>query len=153
MATAVVRIVVDPSKQLSDEAYWTGLQDLRNTGLEVIASAEHQSAGQSREVELIVEDHGVPLVTESYLAQCRSIFGVDPVLGVVTYVSRGTAEDALGVLTRFGVTGQVTVTEEDGNEVFTVTLPEVVHLSVPESRLHTALEAALNAEVRMKYLP
>jgi hypothetical protein len=69
---------------------------------------------------------------------------------VVTFVSRGTDDDAHGVLAGFGVTGEITrVQDADGFDVVSVTLRESDLERVPESRIHTALEASLNCEVRI----
>ncbi len=38
---------------------------------------------------------------------CAKAFGTCPVPGVVTYVSRGTDDDAHGVLAGFGLTGEI----------------------------------------------
>lgn len=81
---------------------------------------------------------------------CTRAFGVEPGLGVITYVSGGTDDDARGVLQRFGIGGHIHREFLDGNdEVVTVTIAQSDVRRVPESRLHTALEAALNCDVRI----
>jgi hypothetical protein len=70
--------------------------------------------------------------------------------GAVTYISRGSDDDALGVLAGLGVTGRVTRTEgTEGWDVVHVEVPERELERVPESRVQTALEAALNCEVHI----
>ena len=86
------------------------------------------------------------------LELCTRVFGAlgaHPTAGVLTYVSRGTDHDALGVLAGFGLTGEIE--REDGPEwdVVRVTLRKSDLERVPESRVHTALEASLNCEVQI----
>lgn len=84
-------------------------------------------------------------------AAWRDAFGAEPVVAAVTFVSRGTDEDALGVIAAFGLDGHIERTEEGGEEVVVVTIPAEQRRRAPESRLHTALEAALNCEVRLRF--
>jgi hypothetical protein len=82
---------------------------------------------------------------------CAKAFGTSPVAGVVTYISRGTDDDAHGVLAGFGLTGEIRRTpgDDDGFDVVYVTLRQADLDRVPESRIHTALEASLNCEVHI----
>ncbi|MEW2355757.1 hypothetical protein [Spirillospora sp. NPDC029432] len=149
MATAVVRVMIDPEGRLTGAAYGAGLRMLERSGFEVIASPAGRLPERRREIELIVEDGGGELRTGPCLDACRAAFGIEPELGVITYVSRGTDDDARGVLRRFGLAGEVVRTVEGDEEIVTVALPAEAGRRVPESRLHTALEAALNCEVRI----
>lgn len=83
---------------------------------------------------------------------CEQVLGTVPRLRSVTFLSRGTDEDALGVIEAFGVRAGVQRLEEDGEEVAVFTLAAADQRRVPESRLHTALEAALNCEIRLRYV-
>lgn len=77
-------------------------------------------------------------------------FSTSPVPGVVTFVSRGTDDDAHGVLAGFGLTGDIVRTPgDDGFDIVDVTLREDDLERIPESRIYTALEASLNCEVRI----
>lgn len=149
MPAAVIRVVVDPSGRLKDNQYRNGLHHLRSKGLDVVATPSISIDPHRHEIELIVDDDGRGPATDEYLAECLTAFGVKPALGVITYISRGTENDARGVLARFGVSGTVVRTIESDEEVFTVSLSQETRGQVAESRLHTALEAALNAEVRI----
>jgi hypothetical protein len=81
---------------------------------------------------------------------CVEVFGVSAQLGVPTFVSRGTDEDAYGVLDALGIDGDVTrVRGADGYDTVTVRISRANLARIPESRIHTALEAALNCEVRI----
>lgn len=153
MATAVIRVTIDSDVQLTRDQYEQGLQSLRAIGFEVVAGQSVPPAHPDSEIEIIVEDQGRELPSDTILAHCRKAFRTEPKLGVVTYISRGTEEDARGVLSRFGVTGDVVRQIEHGEEVFVVSIAEATASHVAESRLHTALEAALNAEVRITLLP
>jgi hypothetical protein len=141
--------VIDPDGRLSPGGYETGLEILRASRHEVIASPVEHLPERRREIELIVDDHGGELRTDPYLDACHAAFGVEPELGVITYVSRGTDDDARGVLHRFGVSGEVERTMEGEEDVVTVALDPQDGRRVPDGRLHTALEAALNCEVRI----
>ena len=70
---------------------------------------------------------------------------------MVTFVSRGTDDDARGVLSAFGLTGEI-IREpgDDGYDIIYVTLREDDLERIPESRIHTALEASLNCEVHIR---
>ncbi|MGA9673858.1 MAG: hypothetical protein WBR28_00915, partial [Mycobacterium sp.] len=82
---------------------------------------------------------------------CAKAFNTKPVPGVVTFVSRGTDDDARGVLSAFGLTGEVVRTPgNDGFDIVHVTLREQDLERIPESRVHTALEASLNCEVHIR---
>ncbi len=71
--------------------------------------------------------------------------------GVITFVSRGTDDDAHGVLAGFGLTADIVRTPgDDGFDIVDVTLREADLERIPESRVHTALEASLNCEVRIR---
>jgi hypothetical protein len=68
----------------------------------------------------------------------------------LTYVSRGTDDDAHGVLSGFGLSGEIKrISGNDGYDVVYVTLREADLERVPESRIYTALEASLNCEVHI----
>jgi hypothetical protein len=153
MTTAVVRVMVDAEGLLAATDFESGVKRLESLGYEVVASPVERLPDRSREIELIVEGGRDELPTGEYTAACEDAFGTVVSLGVVTYISRGTDDDARGVLRRFRVPGQVMRSDEDGEEVVTVTIAFVDMGRVPESRLHTALEAALNCEVRIVVIP
>lgn len=146
---AVVRVGIDQEGRLRPSDYEAGLRQLRSLGVDVIASPAEQLPDRRREIELVVDDGGAELSTARYVDWCADAFGLEATLGVITYVSRGTDEDALGVLRRFGVAGEVVRTAVSGEELVTVTIAEDDLGRVPESRLHTALEAALNCDVQV----
>jgi hypothetical protein len=149
VATAVIRFVVDAEGALSAERFVEAVRALESEGYTVVASAPERLPDRRREVEIIVEDDG-GLDTRTPFDACARAFGTQPELGVITYVSRGTDDDARGVLQRFGIGGNVDREVLDGSdEVVTVTIARSDMRRVPESRLHTALEAALNCDVRI----
>jgi hypothetical protein len=104
-----------------------------------------------REVEILMVGDDVEQLKRDGVALCAKAFGTEPAAGVVTYVSRGTDDDALGVLAGFGLVGEITRTAgDDGYDVVHVTLRRADLERVPESRIHTALEASLNCEVKIR---
>ncbi|MDX6740179.1 hypothetical protein [Actinocorallia sp. A-T 12471] len=151
MPTAVIRVIVDAAGVLTPAQYDAGIGRLTARGLEVIASTGAHLAECRREIEIIADDLDHGRSAADYAALCEASFGLSAELGVTTFISRGTDEDALGVLTRFGLAGDVTRTDDGDEELVTVTLARADSRKVPESRLHTALEAALNCKVHLNY--
>lgn len=151
MVTAVVRVIVDKHGELSVERFAAGVTALRAQGWTVFAASgllpEHR-----REVELVVEGSERDVTAEPYLSICEQAFGMAAEPGVVTYISRGTDEDALGVLARFGTRGEVERGHDGAFEFLRVRIPASEASRVPESRLHTAMEAALNCEVKIEFV-
>ncbi|WP_370617722.1 hypothetical protein [Mumia sp. Pv 4-285] len=148
MRTAVMRIVVDHEGLLSGSDYETGLSCLREEGFDVVATPAEKLPDKGREIEMIIEEFD-PDAQEAHVAACRRAFGIPATPGVVTFISRGTDDDARGVLQAFDIDGKVERILEGDDEVVAVTLDPLHLRRVPESRLHTALEAALNCEVRI----
>jgi hypothetical protein len=154
MRTAVVRVNVDPSGLLTttqlDQGMTTLLGLADEAGTEVVHTAPGAIPGARREVQLLIAGSDADAVKQSALDLCAKAFSTTPVAGVVTYVSRGTDDDAHGVLSGFGLTGEIRRrTGDDGLDVVYVTLREADLERIPESRIHTALEASLNCEVRI----
>jgi hypothetical protein len=153
VVTAVVRVVIDPDGRLSAADYEDGIRLVRSPGIDVIAGPGEYLPESLREIGLVVEDWAGEWSTDQLLARCREVFGIEPRLGVITYISRGTDDDARGVLARFGVPGDVRRECAAGEEIVIVTISADAARKVPESRLRTALEAALNAEVQIVTSP
>jgi hypothetical protein len=157
MRTAVVRVNVDLSGQLTVPQLLQGMTALRGlaggAGAELLENDLAATPASRREVQLLIAGNDTEAVQEAAVDLCDSAFGrfgTVPVAGVVTYVSRGTDDDAHGVLAGFGLSGHITRSlGEDGFDIVYVTLRETDLDRVPESRIHTALEASLNCEVRI----
>ena len=155
MRTAVVRVNVDPSGLLTAAQLDQGISTLLGLadegGAEVVQSALAATPAARREVQLLIVGSDADTVKQTALDLCAKAFGTTPVAGVVTYVSRGTDDDAHGVLSGFGLTGQVRRSPgDDGFDVVYVTLRQADLERIPESRIHTALEASLNCEVHIR---
>jgi len=155
MRTAVVRVNVDPTgvltaAQLGDDMT-TLLALADKAGAEVVRTTVAALQAGRREVELLVAGGDAETVKGVALDLCAKAFGTSPVAGVVTYISRGTDDDAHGVLAGFGLTGEIRRTpgDDDGFDIVYVTLRQEDVERVPESRIHTALEASLNCEVHI----
>lgn len=154
MRTAVVRVNVDPSGLLTPAQLDQGMSTLLGladqAGAQVVQAALTAMPAARREVELLITGSIVDTVKQAALDLCAKAFGTTPVTGVVTYVSRGTDDDAHGVLAGFGLTGQIRrFPGDEGFDVVYVTLRQEDLERVPESRIHTALEASLNCEVHI----
>ncbi|BBY14969.1 hypothetical protein [Mycolicibacterium litorale] len=155
MRTAVVRVGVDPAGELTPAQLAGGMTRLRElgaaAGAEVVDNNLPAMPPSRREAELLIAGDDPQALTALAVAMCAEAFGTEPVAGVLTYISRGTDDDALGVLAGFGLTGEVTRTaDDDGWDVVHVTLRKADLDRIPESRIHTALEASLNCEVHIR---
>jgi hypothetical protein len=154
MRTAVVRIGVDPSGQLSADQLRAGMAALAElaqaAGAGLVESDLVGLPAGRREVELLMTGSDPDELQRTAMTMCDSAFDTAPVPGVVTYISRGTDHDALGVLAGFGIPGQIhRISGDEGWDVIEVTLRKQDLERIPESRIHTALEASLNCEVRI----
>jgi len=104
-----------------------------------------------REVEMLMIGGDPEDLKATAVALCAKAFGTEPESGVLTFISRGTDDDAHGVLAGFGLDGEITRSPgDDGLDVVYVTLREADLERIPESRIHTALEASLNCEVHIR---
>lgn len=149
MRTAVVRVNVDPSGRLTPAQLDQGMSNLLDLADQAGAEVG-RPGGAHREVQLLLVGNDADVVQSAAVDLCAKAFCTTPVAGVVTYISRGTDDDAHGVLAGFGLTGQIRrVSGDDGFDVVHVTLCEADLERIPESRIHTALEASLNCEVHI----
>jgi hypothetical protein len=158
MRTAVVRVDVDPSGELTPAQLAEGVAALRTLadhgGVVVVDNNLAAMPRGRREAELLIGNQGTADPGELKrvaITMCAKAFGTEPVSGVVTYVSRGTDEDAHGVLAGFGLRGEIDRTAgDDGYDIIRVTLSKDEMARIPESRVHTALEASTNCEVHIR---
>jgi hypothetical protein len=157
MRTAVVRVDVDPSRQLEPPQLTEGMKTLSGLvgelGADVVEADLAALPPSRRQVEVLLAGDDRDELTRTAVELCVKAFGgfgAEPAAGVLTYVSRGTDDDAQGVLSGLGLTGEIERTAGDGGwDVVTVTVRKADLDRVPESRVHTALEASLNCEVRI----
>ena len=157
MRTAVVRVQVDPAGRLTPGRLTDGLAAHRRhadaAGLDGRENNIAAMPARRREVQMLMAGSDVGQLKRDAVALCAKAFGTTPTPGVVTYVSRGTDDDAHGVLAGFGLTGEITRTPgDDGLDIVHVTLRRADLDRIPESRIHTALEASLNCEVQIRTL-
>lgn len=145
MRKAVVRVDADPGLVLTAAAFTGGIGELRASGVAV------QRRHGARDLTLTFDDASRDGARTHAAALCEKAFGTAPVVGAVTFASRGTDEDALGVVAAFGVDAELRRFSENDEEVAEFTISAADRERVPESRLHTALEAALNCEIRIRY--
>ena len=155
MRTAVVRVDVDPSGALSREQLTAGMTTLRTlaeqTGIELVDNNLAVMPRGRREAELLIAGADPEELKRTAMTMCAKAFGTSPAAGTLTYVSRGTDEDAHGVLAGFGLAGEIDRTPGDGGyDVIYVTLRKADMQRIPESRVHTALEASTNCEVHIR---
>jgi hypothetical protein len=151
--TAVVRVLVDPGGRLTASRLADGMRTLRELakGIEVLENDLAAMPVSRREVEMLMAGSDPDELKRSAVALCAKAFGTQPDAGVLTYLSRGTDDDAHGVLAGFGVTGEIErLPGGEGFDVVYVTLRKADLERIPESRIHTALEASLNCEVHIR---
>jgi hypothetical protein len=150
----VVRIRVDPAGRLTPAQLTDGMVSLRDlaapAGIDVLENNLAAMPAGRREVEMLMVGNEPEDLKAKAVALCAKAFSTEPEPGVLTYVSRGTDDDAHGVLAGFGLTGDIErVPGDDGLDVIHVTLRKTDLERIPESRVHTALEASLNCEVHI----
>jgi hypothetical protein len=155
MRTAVVRVQVDPTGRLTPQQLTDGMAALREltdaAGIDVLDNNIAAMPAGRREVQMLMAGGDVEQLKRDAVRLCANAFGTAPAPGVITYVSRGTDDDARGVLAGFGLTGEITrAPGDDGLDVVHVTLRKADLDRIPESRIHTALEASLNCEVHIR---
>ncbi|WP_309071998.1 hypothetical protein [Arthrobacter sp.] len=147
MPTAVVRIHF--ASPVEPAAFERGVAFLRERGIPLVEYTAVASEEVLNEISLL-RDEAQQWTPDDAVALCAEAFGVSVRRGPVTYVSRGTNADAESVLARFDLDGRVRRETGDDGDIVIVTVSGTDMRRVPESRLHTALEAALNAEVRIE---
>jgi len=155
MRTAVVRVGVDRAGELEPAQLRDGMARLRElaqaAGFELVENDLSGLPPQRREVELLMASDDPAELERRAVELCANAFGTTPAPGVLTYISRGTDDDAHGVLAGLGLAGDIErVPSDDGWDVVHVTLRKADLERVPESRVHTALEASLNCEVQIR---
>ena len=150
-----MRVGVDTAGELAPAQLDEGMTRLRElagaAGAELVDNNLAAMPAKRREVELLIAGDDTDELQRLAVELCTKAFGTCPVPGVVTYISRGTDDDAHGVLAGFGLVGEITREPgADGLDIVAVTLRKADLDRVPESRIHTALEASLNCEVRIR---
>ncbi len=151
----MVRVGVDRAGELAPAQLTDGMARLRElaatAGIEVVENNLAVLPPQRREVELLIAGDDAAELEKVAVSLCAKVFGTTPVPGVLTFISRGTDDDAHGVLAGLGLTGEIErLHGDDGWDVVNVTLRKSDLERVPESRVHTALEASLNCEVQIR---
>lgn len=150
MRTAVIRVNIDPAGELPGDRLTGTVAALRASGIEVIAPDFGRVPAHAREIELLIDGDDPAALRDWAEVRCAEALGAPgPVAGAATFLSRGTDEDALGVVHAFGISAELDRFWEDDEEIAVFTITPADAARVPESRLHTALEAALNCEVRI----
>jgi hypothetical protein len=157
MRTAVVRVDVDPAARLTPAQLRDGMTALTEhaatAGADVIEADLASLPAGRRQVEVLIAGDDPDVLSRTAVELCDKAFGAFgaiPEAGVLTYVSRGTDDDAHGVLAGLGLKGEIERLADDaGWDVIHVTLRKADLERVPESRVHTALEASLNCEVHI----
>ena len=151
----MVRVDVDPTARLEPARLREAMISLRAAaavaGADVVDVDLAALPPSRRQVEILIAGDDPDQLRGTALRLCDESFGAlgaKPKVGVLTYVSRGTDDDAHGVLAGLGLHGEVDRRSDPrGWDVVTVTLPRDAMARVPESRVQTALEASLNCEV------
>ena len=154
MRTAVVRIGVDMMGELTTDQLTSGMARLAalatEAGAELIDTDLTRLPPKRREVELLMQGGDAAALQAAGAELCRRAFATEPVVGVLTFISHGTDDDAHGVLAGFGLTAVIERSAgPEGWDVITVRLRRADLARIPESRIHTALEATTNCEVRI----
>src|SRR6266700_2491012 len=144
MRTAVIRINVDPKGALGDSDIERGMDEvsacLAGLGLRLVSDDLRSLPQKRRELQFLAESDNHAAMQGAASELCRRAFGTEPAVGTTTYLSRGSDDDARGILSAFGLAGDVSRTGgAEGLDVVTVRLAEADLRRVPESRIQTAL--------------
>lgn len=155
MRTAVVRVDVDPTGELSPDQLAAGVAALRNlaqqSGIDLVDNNIAAMPRGRREAEMLMTGADPQELQRTAIMLCANAFGTAPTAGTMTFVSRGTDEDAHGVLAGFGLSGEIDRHAGDaGYDILYVTLCKQDMARIPESRVYTALEASTNCEVHIR---
>ena len=151
MRIGIARVVVSARHQ-SDDELRSGLAALAGMGYELLPQSP-TPPGANHEVAFVLDGEDRAALSEVALTAARQAFGDVVQPGIVTFLSRGTDDDARGVAAALGLEVEVSRRMEPGGEVVIIHVSPADLARVPEGRLHTALEAALNAEVRITTAP
>lgn len=154
MRTAVLRINIDPDGTLDPAQLERGMSDVRATaaaaGMAVIRVDLAAFPSSCRELEILAAGDDAAALQQQAIGLCALAFSTPPRAATTTFLSRGTDEDAAGLLAGFGISGVISREPGPHNwDVVTVRLVREGLRRVPESRIQTALEASLNCEVRI----
>lgn len=152
MRTAVIRVDVDPAGELPPAEFGKKISALissaAKSGISVTAPDIDRLPARRREIQVLIDGDDTAALREHAVGMCADIFGSRVRPGAVTFVSRGTDDDAHGVLAGFGITGEIDRScDAAGFDTLTVRLARTDLERIPESRIQTALEAATNSEV------
>jgi len=155
MRTAVVRVNIDPEGRFTHARLREGmvvlLRLVGEAGVDMVESDLTTMPTGRRQVQLLIAAEDADAAKRTATELCTKAFGGTASPGVVTFVSRGTDDDAHGVLAGFGLTGEIVrAPGDDGYDIIYVRLREEDLDRIPESRVHTALEASLNCEVHIR---
>src|SRR5260370_14934522 len=147
MRTAVIRINVEPGGTLSDTDVESGvaqvLEGASERGMRLVDPDLGSLPSSRRELQFLAAGEDPAAVARSARDLCRRAFGTEPAEGTTTYLSRGTDEDALGVLLAFGVAGDLSrASGGDGWDVVTVRLARADLRRGPRSRSPTPPRAS-----------
>src|SRR5258707_3603000 len=152
MRTAVIRINVDPGGTLSDTDVESGvaqvLAGVSELGMRLVHPDLGSLPSSRRELQFLAAGEDPAAVARSARDLCRRAFGTEPAEGTTTYLSRGTDEDALGVLLAFGVAGDLSrASGGDGWDVVTVRLARADLRRGAPGRVQPPPGASLNSRV------
>jgi hypothetical protein len=155
---AVVYVNLDPAGELTLPELEHAVTDLRAMGCEIIVGDLERLPVTRREVELLISGEDVEDLRRIAEATCaealsRSKLTAKPKATAICFISRGTVEDALGILSAFGVQTGSDAVRLEGEDIAEVAIDrERLDYATP-AKLQTALEAALNREVRFVSVP
>jgi hypothetical protein len=147
-----VHVNLDPAGQESVATLERAVEALRDR-FEVLASDLDKYPPTRREIELIRGGDEAGDLAQAAEAACAAALSqagatASPRAVAVSFLSSGSEEDARGVVRAFGLAdGLRAIVFEDENVAVFVLEREVLQRTTP-AKLQTALEAALNREVR-----
>lgn len=148
MRRAVVHVNLDPAGALNLAEVERGVAALRHAGFEVVATDLDKLPPTVREVEVLHYGDDAESLRQLVERACAEAVSVTPRAFAVSFISAGTREDALGIIRGFGLEPQLRELRFEGDELAVLVLDGAALRRPRAAKLQTALEAALNREVR-----
>lgn len=154
MRRAVVHVNLDPGGVLSTGQLRRAVAALREEGLEIIATELEKLPPTNREVELLCDGDEIDELRQRAESACAAALAssnrtVKPRVLAVSFISRGSYEDASGIVRAFRLESHVDEIRFVADDVAVLVVSGEALRSSLLGKLHTALEAALNREVRI----
>jgi hypothetical protein len=154
----VVHVNIDPAGTLTLAQLDRVLAEVRSEGFEVLATDLDKVPPRRRVIELLQAGDDAAALRRTAKGVCARALAkagspTAPRVVAVSFMSSGTVEDAVGVVAGFGLEQELDAIRLVDEDVALVRLAAGALAGASPGKLQTALEAALNREVRLLEAP